>query len=415
MIGATVWVLREESYYNVRNENKYHNYKNTTTLFSDFKKATKALKDRMTFYATKHKMFDNNGHIIAFDNYIENCEDIETKEKFMEIREFLEKLFLQKYLPQKLSSFEFGDTNVRGRLVTKRDAMLQVRGTNEGLSVGCNPIICTNAYSFNDRSTKYFCYLEDLFFKNQDVFSHIFLDLEEKRIDDFNPTEPSKHKIFNWIPHAQIDLPPKSKNLFFGSYPQDLNSTNDKPIEWIVLDKQEDKMLIMSRFCLVNKFYSESGNDPSWENSTVRSWLNTQFYENAFSNDEKNKIIQIDLNNGDFPSTKDRIFLLSEQEIKEYFTNRDWLLAETTPYADGSEDNYRLRISQGLSVNWWLRVVSKRDDYTAKEAKQVYSGYLPSPCHSESNDVMRKHGETRLYFSNGFEFGVRPTMWIATV
>ena len=111
MIGATIWVLREESYYNVRNENKYHNYKNTILLFSDFKKATKALRDRMTFYATKHKMFDKQGHIIAFDDYIEKCEDASAKEKFMEMREFLEKLFLQKYLPQKLSSFEFGDKN----------------------------------------------------------------------------------------------------------------------------------------------------------------------------------------------------------------------------------------------------------------------------------------------------------------
>ena len=290
--------------------------------------------------------------------------------------------------------------------------MIQIRGTNEGLSTGCNPIICTNAYHFNDLSTKYFCYLEDLFSQNQDVFSHIFLDLDEKRIDDFRPDDSSSYKVFNWIPHSQIDLPPKTTSLFFGKYPQSLNSTSAKPIEWVVLDKQDDKMLIMSRFCLVNKFYSEKGNDPSWENSTIRSWLNSEFYENAFSNEEQRKILQIDLDNGDYPSTRDRIFLLSEQEIKQYFTNREWLLAESTPYADGSEDNYNLRIARGISVDWWLRVVTKREDYSAKDARQIYGGYLPSPCHSECNDVMRSHGETRLYFSDSFEFGVRPTMWI---
>ena len=141
--------------------------------------------------------------------------------------------------------------------------------------------------------------------------------------------------------------------VIFGSYEQDGNVNNGpEPIEWEVLDEGNGKMLLISRYILDWQPYNTDKTAVTWENCTLRSWLNNDFYNIAFSTDEQSRIITADLSNPDNTywdisggnNTQDKLFLLSIDEIRNYYSFNSWyedtqsgycqsLLTEGTAYA----------------------------------------------------------------------------------
>ena len=96
----------------------------------------------------------------------------------------------------------------------------------------------------------------------------------------------------------------------FGSYPQsDESGTIKDPIEWLVLDNQGNKALLLSKYILNFDFYNKNNSNVKWENSTIRKWLNNEFYNSAFSDTEKISII----------NNIDKAFLLSLDDCVKYF------------------------------------------------------------------------------------------------
>ena len=79
------------------------------------------------------------------------------------------------------------------------------------------------------------------------------------------------------------------ENITFGHYEQDNNTSNGKePITWRILDKNSSgQYLIISEKVLDNKPYNAESTDITWEESTLRSWLNGSFIDTAFSEEEK--------------------------------------------------------------------------------------------------------------------------------
>ena len=81
--------------------------------------------------------------------------------------------------------------------------------------------------------------------------------------------------------------------VLFGSYPQsDASGFTKEPIEWIVLDRQEDRALLLSKNILDCKNYNDTLVDTTWENCSLRNWLNTSFLLNAFDSNEQKKNIK---------------------------------------------------------------------------------------------------------------------------
>lgn len=57
----------------------------------------------------------------------------------------------------------------------------------------------------------------------------------------------------------------------FGSYPQnDVSGKTKEPIEWIVLEIQNDKALLLSKFIIDCKSYHNEQLDITWENCDLR-------------------------------------------------------------------------------------------------------------------------------------------------
>ena len=132
----------------------------------------------------------------------------------------------------------------------------------------------------------------------------------------------------------------------FGSYPQTSNGQN-QPIEWQVLSKENNKMLVISRYGLEARCFDSSLNN--WGNSEIRKWLNGDFYNKAFTGQEKKSI---NLSNLSDVGTSDNVFFLSYDEAKKYFANDDARKCKGTEYA--VKNGAYVDSSNGYSY-WWLR------------------------------------------------------------
>ena len=162
-----------------------------------------------------------------------------------------------------------------------------------------------------------------------------------------------------------------------GRYEQDNDPENGpEPIDWIVIEVQDGKALLISKYGLDVQPYNYTNTDVTWENCTLRRWLNDDFYHTAFDENEQGAILLSELDNSDESlyntrwgttggnNTKDYVFLLSYAEGKEYF----WLVFQKSPksinrvaptaYAKEngaySDDKNKTRDNEA-AAGWWLR------------------------------------------------------------
>lgn len=160
------------------------------------------------------------------------------------------------------------------------------------------------------------------------------------------------------------------ETLSFGSYEQDNDPDNGaEPIEWQVLSVENGRALLISKFGLDAKVYNNTYINVTWLRSTLRSWLNGEFYDMAFSPSEKARIAEVKINNqgnqfsramGGFP-TKDRIFLLSFDEANSYFSDDDARQCEATEYAR-AKGAY---VDENGKSWWWLRSPGSKNSSAA--------------------------------------------------
>ena len=142
-------------------------------------------------------------------------------------------------------------------------------------------------------------------------------------------------------------VPEVGKTFEFGRYEQDNNTANGKDtIEWIVLDIQEDKALLLSRDVLEWMFYNEFNSQTYWAKSDINKWLNDEFAKEAFNDGEKQRIV------GYKEGTADGIFLLSEAEVRTYLDSTRKRMAYPSEFCK-SKGAY-IWPDTGACY-WWLR------------------------------------------------------------
>ena len=112
----------------------------------------------------------------------------------------------------------------------------------------------------------------------------------------------------------------------YGYYPKITYWFKMAPIEWIVLEKNEESMLLFSKQVLAARaFNQEIGADNTWGSSDVRTWLNNVFIKAAFTGKERAFILNSNLKNEGNPisymegsaDTTDKVFLPSFNEITD--------------------------------------------------------------------------------------------------
>lgn len=112
------------------------------------------------------------------------------------------------------------------------------------------------------------------------------------------------------------------KTVRFGSYPQ--SSAKAEPIEWLVLEETADSYFLLSRDALASLPWNTVRKATTWENASLRAWLNGEFFNAAFTKDERTQIVEAENANADDldygtaagKNTRDKVFLLSGGEVK---------------------------------------------------------------------------------------------------
>lgn len=198
------------------------------------------------------------------------------------------------------------------------------------------------------------------------------------------------------------------EHMKFGTY-------QGEEIEWRVIDADDEngKVLLLSEYGLDAKPYHEDSTfDIKWEDCTLRGWLNHEFYEAAFTDEEQEKIV-LSTSEG-FPKhnsrvpgydydklereTEDYVFLLSYTEVYQYISNTHGdesdpdRLCYPTEYAKNNTD---IKIYNG-ACGWWLCA-----------GIRGYEGNRHKPC------IVSVHGGISLEKNANTDMhAVRPAMWI---
>lgn len=200
----------------------------------------------------------------------------------------------------------------------------------------------------------------------------------------------------------------------FGTYEQDTNFSNGKePIEWIVLniDAKEKTAFLLSKSGLDAKDYHNEQVNVSWKNSSIRNWLNNDFYTYAFSSEEKQKIIQTETENVNGNSTWDKVFLLSEYDVVFGYANKpDILECKPTAYANTKNVSQQERntLSGIYYCDWWLRTSGSSESSAL---------YVPSSGGSVSFRTSSKSVYHGFWYLIGNAYrerygAVRPAMYV---
>lgn len=181
--------------------------------------------------------------------------------------------------------------------------------------------------------------------------------------------------------------------ITFGTYEQDNNLDNGaETVEWVVLERDGNKALVISKYCIEWLPFNNTSTKVSWKNSSIRSWLNDTFLNGAFTAQEKKSIISTQHTNPDFyddsesernwiGTTTDTVFLLSSGEADKYFSSDSARKAEGTEYACNK--------GKSASWYWWLRSANNIE----------YAGFVSEGELGYDEEVDRN-------------MGIRPAMWI---
>lgn len=201
------------------------------------------------------------------------------------------------------------------------------------------------------------------------------------------------------------------KYITFGSYEQDNNTANDKEeIEWLILDVKDGKALLISKYGLDCMPYNTEKEYVTWEQCTLREWLNSTFIDIAFTKKEKDMISTVTVSADKNPkydtdpgnATEDKVFLLSIEEVNGYFSSDEDRKCEMTKYA-----NEKIEYLFEGYCSWWLRTpgssLENASNITEHGSVDDYGDavYEMDVWHEKINEYIR----TSLCF-------VRPAIWI---
>ena len=202
-----------------------------------------------------------------------------------------------------------------------------------------------------------------------------------------------------------------------GLFEQDDTHKGQEPIEWIVLevDYETDRALLLSKYSISCWPFSDRPGEVDWEDSFVRDQLNGEFLQMSFSEEERDQILtaevrtrqRIDQESDDsetedrYLMSQDQVFLLSDEEVLQYYPKRKERQCEAVPLLAAEADEAETGDGEAGgpvisdltgTIFWWLRTPGSDGGIqcVGAEGSVVEAGYLPVRS----------------------DFGIRPAVWV---
>ena len=195
---------------------------------------------------------------------------------------------------------------------------------------------------------------------------------------------------------------PGSTNIRAGDYvylghweQNDYAGDGAEPIRWLVLDVDGSKLFLLSDKALANLPFNKKSDGTAWAGSTLRQWLNYDFYKGAFNNTEAAAIqttkvedtvehtyYQFNTASRFSGTTQDKVFCLSYLELCNYLTTTT---AACEPSAVVSKSKNKIKVDKNngqVSCYWWLRTSAYKNNAMLMTSGGFTSAYehFPQAC-----------------------------------
>ncbi|MCQ2361520.1 MAG: DUF6273 domain-containing protein [Acidaminococcaceae bacterium] len=152
-----------------------------------------------------------------------------------------------------------------------------------------------------------------------------------------------------------------------------LGKWHGEEVEWLVIDSQDNKQLLLSKYVIGKMRFDKSRNLKTWSESSLRSMLNGDFFSTILKYANVRKECYLDFEG-------DKVFLLSSEEFNKYIANKNEKFG-VDMVSDGLES--------ACYCNWMLRSGEEEDKVTFVNVEGDIAFGSPE-------DI----------------YGVRPAMWI---
>ena len=195
--------------------------------------------------------------------------------------------------------------------------------------------------------------------------------------------------------------------ILWGHYPQSASGNDNTPIKWQVVKVQGNHALLVSKYALdLHEYHSQYGNI-TWENCSLRKWLNSTFLNAAFTAKEQEAILLTKVDNSQSQGhngagsnnvtggndTDDKVFILSYAEVWQFFSTDESRRCLPTGYTlsknPWQSSSYKI---EGIpTVCWWIRWPGSRQS----TASTVYFNGVRNGLEVDRTDI-----------------AVRPAIWV---
>lgn len=168
----------------------------------------------------------------------------------------------------------------------------------------------------------------------------------------------------------------RGDNIYMGHMPKENGEMEGEPIEWIVLEASDNHAVLISSDIIVNRAFHDWNKDVTWEECTLRKWLNDEFYDQFFSDEEKSYILDMErmgMRNPKYGTradyrVKDKISLLDIGELTKYRTREIANLA-------GRQSTGKM-VARMNGLDWWLRTPGFTLSFAANVGRRLHYGGL---------------------------------------
>ncbi len=165
--------------------------------------------------------------------------------------------------------------------------------------------------------------------------------------------------------------------VYLGRFEQnDYSGDGPEKIRWLIIDTNGSKLFLLSDKALANLPFHKKSNRTAWAASSLRQWLNYDFYISAFTKEEQDAIQTTEVQDTAEHSyyewntkgrlsgtTEDKVFCLSFLEARTLLNSKT---IKCEPTATVSKSKNKIHTSKGgggyAYCAWWLRTSAMKNN-----------------------------------------------------